>query len=131
MEFDLIKKFRIGNLVRNNQEDLVTVVAISLEDIIFSDSFVCLKQIKPIPIKEELLLKIGFNKDYKKGYIGIDFKVGHMILDFVLTEPQNEPYNYYRFDMLSHIYVKFNYLHELQNFFFAITGTELNCEALS
>lgn len=82
--------------------------------------------LEPISLTEEWLLKFGFNTDYNKGYIGIDVNNS----DFVLTEPkvmhsQQEDYAYqFNTGYLSR-YKKFKYVHELQNFFYAITGEEL------
>lgn len=85
-------------------------------------------EISGIPLTEEWLLKMGFsNKDYKPGYIGIDFKN----TDFVLTYPSED-----QEDFRKNFYFEFKYggwprliqfatVHELQNFFFALTEEEL------
>lgn len=82
---------------------------------------------KYIPLTEEWLLKLGFSKeDYKKGYIGID----NAPIDFTLAEPNNKDHagDHYAFLFnyggwpLSN---SFKYVHELQNFFFALNEKEL------
>ena len=83
----------------------------------------------PIPLTEEWLLKFGFSdKDYKKGYIGKDFKSGGMILDFVLSKPfsKGEWNNTYTFDFDGHRFSKMEFVHELQNFYYCLTGVMLS-----
>jgi hypothetical protein len=85
------------------------------------------KNPEPILLTEEWLLKFGFNKDYKEGYIGIDTNN----TDFVLSEPKvlGDFQNHYAFEFKSGGWSKFNefeYVHELQNFFFALTKNELS-----
>jgi len=82
----------------------------------------------PIPLTEELILNFGFSdKDYKNGYIGKDFKSSGMILDFVLSKPfqKGEWQNVYTFDFEGHRFIKFEFVHELQNFYYSITGVML------
>ena len=81
-----------------------------------------------IPLTEEWLRKLGFDdKDYKKGWIGINVK----FTDFVLSKPNTEVvhsdhycYNYECGRLV--LYNEFKYVHKLQNFFYALTGEELN-----
>lgn len=87
-----------------------------------------ISQHEPIPLTEEWLIKFGFSsKDYKKGYIGIDHKAGGMITDFVLTYP-GKIGDFQKYFIWEHSKFKYNtleYVHELQNLFFILTGTEL------
>lgn len=81
---------------------------------------------EPIELNEKWLLNLGFNKEYKDGYIGID--VGNT--DFVLTYPKimGDFQNYFAFQFHSGGWAKFieiKYVHELQNLFRSITGVEL------
>ena len=80
----------------------------------------------PIPLTEEILLKFGFNKEYQKGYIGIDVCNS----DSVLTEPlkMGEWQTNYTFQFETGSVPKFKeieYVHQLQNLYFALTGEEL------
>ena len=82
--------------------------------------------LKPIPLTEKWLLDFFFNKDYKIGYVGKDF--GNT--DFVLTVPLTlgEWQKGYVFEFLSggwSKFVEFNYVHELQNFYFTMTKSFL------
>jgi hypothetical protein len=87
------------------------------------------KSHSPIPLTEELLLKLGFSdEEYKGGYIGKDFKSGNMILDFVLTKPlfKGPWQNYYTFDFEGARHIKIEFVHELQNFYYCIAGEMLS-----
>jgi hypothetical protein len=83
---------------------------------------------EPIPLTEEWVIGLGFStKDYKKGYIGIDHKAGGMITDFVLTYPGIIG-DFQKDFIWEHSKWKYNtlkYVHELQNLFYVLTGTEL------
>jgi len=91
------------------------------------------KDYSPIPINEELLIKrLGFNKEYKKGWIGIDVKQDSgMTTDFILSEPYSmgEWQTFYAFVYDSYKFVKIDFLHELQNLYIAITKKELKYES--
>ena len=81
-----------------------------------------------IELTEEWLLKFGFNKDYKKGWIGIDVKHNNgTTTDFVLGEPFNmgEWQSFYAFIYNEYRFVELKYVHELQKLYFALTGEEL------
>ncbi len=114
-------ELRIGNIVETSGM-IVNIEGSGIED--FANG--CLN-LQPIPLTEEWLLKLGFNKDYKKGYIGIDVHNS----DFVLTEPFviGEWQSYYTFQFTAGNIPKFTkleFLHQLQNLYFALTGEELN-----
>lgn len=84
---------------------------------------------KTIPITEEiLLLKFGFNKEYKKGWIGIDVKHDSgMTTDFILAEPfsMGEWQEQYCFVYDTFRFVPLYYVHDLQNLFFCMNKKEL------
>jgi len=83
----------------------------------------------PIPTTEEWLVdKFGFNKDYKKGWIGIDVKhYSGMTTDFILAEPfsMGEWQSFYAFVYDKHRFVKLEFVHQVQNLFHAMTHKEL------
>ena len=92
------------------------------------------KDLVPIELTLELLLSIGFSdKDYKQGFIGIDFKGGNVILDFVLEKPysKGEWNDCFTFNLQGHRFINIKYLHQLQNFYFIMTGSELEFELIS
>ena len=77
----------------------------------------------------EWLNKFGFDdKEYKEGYIGIDIKFSNgMTGDFTLSKPKlmGEWQNNFAFELREHRFVQIEFVHELQNLFFAINNTEL------
>lgn len=84
------------------------------------------EDIKPVPLTESALLRFGFNKDYKKGYIGIDVNNS----DFVLTYPgvMGDFQKHFAFEYETGYLTRFHEIqsvHELQNLFRFITGKEL------
>ncbi len=83
-----------------------------------------LPDISPIPLTEEWLRRLGFSdKNYKEGYIGID--VGDT--DFVLNKPHDN-WLHFGWDFKYGGWPRqksFEFVHELQNFFFVLTGKEL------
>ena len=92
-----------------------------------STLFCPIQAIEPIPLTEKWLLDLGFNKDYKFGYIGIDFKSGNMTTDFVLTYPlkNGDFQKYFIWEHSSFKYNELQYVHELQNLFFILTNNHL------
>ena len=85
-----------------------------------------------IPLTEEYLVRFGFNdSEYKEGYIGIEFRT-NLILDFVLTKPfkLGEWQKTYVCELGNSRFIQVEYVHELQNLFFAFTTTELELKKL-
>lgn len=88
----------------------------------------------PINLTEEILILLGFsNEDYNAGYMGIDFKSGNMILDFVLCKPKSKGdwNDCFTYDLEFHRFVSVEYVHELQNLYYVITGNELPLQKLN
>jgi hypothetical protein len=85
--------------------------------------------IKPVKLTEKRLLEYGFSdKDYKDDYIGIGVKAGSINTDFVLVKPDGENYKYFTFEYSTGgvpFYIELEFIHELQNLFFTLTGKEL------
>ena len=104
------KELRIGNYV-----DLYGTMA-TVRRFDFNDrapSGLAVDESKPIPITEDWLIKLGFK--WSKMYNWWRFKNPYILLnkDFSLKE---KPFG---------IEIKCEYVHELQNLFFALTGIEL------
>jgi len=74
----------------------------------------------PIPLTEEWLLKFGFSREEKIGGDGIEFRVYHFD---VLTFNTNHGW-WYKVQRMND--TPLEYVHQLQNFYFALTGKELN-----
>ena len=123
-------ELRIGNYLYNTEGKIDVVNIQALEYLLkYGDTPFC--QVKPIPLTPELLEKCGFSdKDYKSGYIGIEIKAGGMITDFVLTKPQvlGEFQKQFCWEYTAGnipFFLKLEYLHQLQDLYFALTGEEL------
>ena len=91
-----------------------------------SQYFALPEQYSPIELTEELLLKFGFNTEYKKGYIGKDPEEA-CACDFVLAYPyrMGEWQTYFAWEFDNYKFQQLEYVHELQNLYFALTGSEL------
>jgi hypothetical protein len=68
---------------------------------------------KPIPLTEEWLFKLGFINDRVLEFYRNDFTDSTIIID----------YNF--ICLLGYSHVKLKYVHQLQNLYFALTGSEL------
>lgn len=81
-------------------------------------------EIEPIPITEELLLKIGFEKGQGDGYASYKINPydGH-IIEVTIHESGIDAFIQYIFGSCHLRSIK--HLHELQNIVFTITGKEL------
>jgi hypothetical protein len=126
-----VHELRIGSLLNYDTGEGISHTIIDWQDLKWltenPDDFN--KDHSPIILTEEWLLKFGFSdKDYKKGYIGKDFKSGGMILDFVLSKPfeKGEWNDTYTFDFEGHRFIMLKYVHELQNFYHTITDVMLS-----
>jgi hypothetical protein len=86
---------------------------------------------KPIPLTEEWLLKFGF--EYTKKYKG--YILGNMIVFKVHKHAMSDDW-FYEIEYSAHggieertnIIKRYDYVHQLQNLFFALTGTELDLQ---
>ena len=90
-------------------------------------------ELKPIPISEEILLKVGFRKSSSLTPLW----TGPDPMLIWRTEYESDLLdNYFEFRFgITHSYqakrqVRLDYLHQLQNLYFALTGSELNTSGL-
>jgi len=105
-----------GNIIRINKEDMMCILTQTYE-------------VKPIPLKEEILLKCGF-KCYAESGVSKGFSTGlnPVTNDYMLTltwlkcfkSNQLEDYPFYK-----NGYHVVKYLHQLQNLYFALCGEEM------
>jgi hypothetical protein len=100
------RELRIGNTVY----DVINKMNIYIRPEIISDFYNDYISLKPIELSNELLLKFGFNK------IGFKF-----IKDGIELFPVRDLYYRGNFPIKSDI----KYVHQLQNLYFALTGSEL------
>jgi len=109
------QEIRIGNYIDNYSMPFLAVTGRLLRA--FDESKEYCKLYKPIPLTSEWLVKLGFVSDndkydpiYKKGHVSL---MGSGIInDWILRHD-------------SHGIVNIQYLHQLQNGFYMITGEEL------
>lgn len=112
-------ELRIGNWIHNNVEPF----QIQAKDLIFLLAFDNEHYANPIPLNKEWVLNFGFSKmrgdNYTINKDGFIFGVGK------LDKPCDEYgwcFIYYNTDQLSNF---FQYVHQLQNLYYALTGGEL------
>ena len=84
--------------------------------------------IDPIPLTPEWLQKLGFEKRVLNGirigsYDTIDWDVEYYIDNILLLKQLSQQYD--RFQSANKPYRFIQYVHQLQNLYFALTGTEL------
>lgn len=80
------------------------------------DIWVFEDEVEPIPLTEEMLVRLGFKKS--KGKNLKEFILGDFI---IYTYPETGIELYYGVGF----YIKIQYVHQLQNLYFTLTGTEL------
>lgn len=100
-------ELKIGNLIYKCYPEGNEVVEVKN----ISENFVNsldISSIKPIPLTDEWLFKLGFKKVYETCYQYKDFEINDkfIMMDIDIT-------------------VQLKYVHSLQNLYFALTGEEL------
>ena len=111
------KDLRIGNLVET-PDGLKEVTEINEECFYVAEFKNTWAEIKPIPLTEEWLLKMGFEKigtNYEKDWLLLHGNIKTGTIDFLLNEPKTGKYKA----------TILNYLHQLQNLVHSLTGEEL------
>ena len=118
MKVITVQEIRVGNLIDENGK--ITKVTPALIEIIWAAER---DWIKPIPLTEELLVRFGFFSKYKS--CNRHWYNGSFALDQKSDEDDDgnkiptEQVFYYDFRL------EINYVHQLQNLYFALTETEL------
>ena len=115
------KELRIGNLVEykitdklDERKEWWEVSEIDADDIHWLSKVMPEDEdFRAIPITEEWLFKLGFINDKVLEFYRNDFTDSTIIID----------YNF--ICLLGYSHVKLNYVHELQNLYFALTQREL------
>lgn len=120
-------ELRIGNLIFSKEtNEIQKITGITEENVYFNSitfDYPCLEEIEPIELTPEFLLKLGFQKQkgiYRsfyqsndKNYLSICFDNDRYYFMDVNEDPS---------------FSGFNYVHQIQNLYFALTGTELAYE---
>ena len=113
-----IKKMKVTELRINNWvqfKHTETPVRVTLGDFVREYQDEHLDDYKPIPLTEEWLLKFGFEYNDLNGDSGL-----WKIPPFQIYGKYNQFIYDYRLDV--------NYVHQLQNLYFALTGEELQTD---
>ena len=106
-----VTELRINNWIQFRHTE--TPVRITLGDFVREYNDEHLEDYEPIPLTEEWLLKFGFEYSDLNGDSGL-----WKIPPFQIYGKYNQFLYDYRLDV--------NYVHQLQNLYFALTGEELN-----
>ena len=112
-------ELRIGNLIFTHKEEIIVVKGIDTEGLILfkEDQNIFDFKCKPIPLTEEWLLKFGFKKD-----LGNDLYLDSTSTSFFIWQNNRvELLDDKNNICISHC----EYVHQLQNLFFALSGEEL------
>jgi hypothetical protein len=125
------RELRIGNFVDCERplydEKFITVESVSFDSINLNFREYELEKLQPIPLTEEWLLKFGFELETDDGDVKyyeiqrfwyyVIFDHGDVRLD--IKTGKNITHTVFYMDE------RFQYVHQLQNLYFALTGEEL------
>lgn len=116
-----VKELRIGNYVNHKTEGLSRVTEIESHEnqigvtpLSFNNYVFMCAEIKPIPLTSEILEKCGFKKDKDGIYLFLNVLYW---LDIGYLQIANQ--------YMAILNAPCQYLHQLQNLIFALTGKEL------
>jgi hypothetical protein len=108
-------ELRIGNLVKNGLGEFIIIKNNINER---NTGGYILKTLEPVPLTEEWLIKFGFINDEEIGYSWYIEWEGCVILAYDLDDKGIRVSDTWEFG-------KREYVHQLQNLYFALTGCEL------
>lgn len=127
------EELRIGNLVSNmnprHNDSILTIESIgdNHEVNVFYRKYL-LSELEPIPLTEEWLLKFGYCKKIG-ARVGYGYDCGHGIMRVIQYNATLYQYrtwsNIDRLNGFSWNKTRIDYVHQLQNLYFALTGEEL------
>jgi hypothetical protein len=117
-------EIRLGNQLMLN-DTIVTFDALDWYQIVECTLF--LEDFKPIPITEDILLKIGFTKEYDYRFFKYFNYVTREDWDKIYCDTQNIDLEQCIDGEISKVFYNDNgcFLHQLQNLYFSITNEEL------
>lgn len=124
-----LSELRIGNLVLGPlKKDFGTVKRIEtvvlIQHSLGHEDYFSPKEINPIPLTEEWLQRFGFKSDQNRFYMSVESDYGGGI-DSLIVPGESVTVSCFDCDD-GRIGAKFPYVHQLQNLYFALTGTELD-----
>ena len=120
-------ELRLGNFVIDEDGDVLPITAITSTTVFHNrDLFSAINTITGVPLTEEWLDKFGFEK-YNNSNYSIDVgsyyscnEIRNSKMRLKFTRAKN-----WRVENYANKTIKFNYVHQLQNLYFALTGEEL------
>ena len=123
---------RIGNFINDNDNFTMQVVGLFKDEVLLDfdgnqgDFFVYtgkeLELLKPIHLTEDILVKLGFEIDsVDRPILHADYKVINPITHDYMIELKNVGTGWF----YRNGYFKIDYVHQLQNLYFALCGEEL------
>ena len=125
-----VNELRIGNYITTSYRGfkifLITEInkgTVSFDSLVDNfSSYTIYPYVKPIPLTEEILLKCGFKKrEYStadKWFIGENPITYDWMFELTWINGDSSPF-------FKNGFHKINYLHQLQNLYFILTGEEL------
>lgn len=126
MEFFDITELRVGNLLTTIKGTKHYKRELEVENIIYNnpnidESLTLLNgyethEIKPIPLDDEIMERLGFTSKWTKGVFGVATTSEHS--DYVFYQECEE-------NGIAYFPKPLKYVHELQNMYYALTGEEL------
>ena len=125
-----INELRIGNWVKVNDPifGVNTYKVATIRDngiITLNDNMSCLvDNIEPIELTEEVLVKIGFEKFVKS----FRMELSGCRLDYFIDKTLYIYKKHTNCCLIKDLEIKCEYIHQLQNSFFLLTGKELEVE---
>lgn len=130
-----VNELRIGNYIADiwTPNGLFKVTELRKDKIFYGNCFKAkYDDIRPIPLTEEILLKAGGKRfDEDKIILMLNDPSTHLVLMKVGTHwfPQIEQTGEFASEGVNVVFLNFiDYLHQLQNLFFALTGEEIKIE---
>ena len=120
-------ELRLGNFVIDEDGDVLPITAITPTTVFHNgDLFSAINTIIGVPLTEGWLIKFGFEK-YNNSNFSIDVgsyyscnEIRNSKMKLKFTKAKN-----WRVENYANKTIKFNYVHQLQNLYFALTGKEL------
>lgn len=115
----LANELRLGNLfIEENLNEIIKVIELKENEIIFSGNFLGKWQAKPIPISEDWLIKFGF---FIINYNGIEATMPNKRY----TIKSVKDYDGWFFCNGDTVLINLEFIHTLQNIWFFMTSQEL------
>ena len=129
-----VQELRIGNVLKDREGRLCKVEGISIDELkcYAVKGATTSLPFSGIPLTEDILVKLGFEGDEDERHIVLGLGSGEELSIELLSNTscvtRSDPKKLGRDD---YVYLKYpEYLHQLQNLYFALTGTELNTDKL-